>query len=183
MKQSRLASFIEQIGNTATGFIIALVVQWVAFPLIYGVKSTHEQDLLIISIFTVASILRGYGWRRLMEALHVRRPLSPFMQAVIAERFRQIEGEGWDLEHDDRHEPGELATAGAAYALHTDPTHIRAGIVERCCPRFWPWSLAWWKPAGFRRDLVKACALIIAEGEKFDRQRKRKDVKPEARAA
>ena len=29
-----------------------------------------------------------------------------------------------------------------------------------------------WKPAGFRRDIVKACALIVAEGEKFDRQRR-----------
>ena len=36
---------------------------------------------------------------------------------VAAERKRQIEVEGWTAEHDDRHTPGELAQAGACYAL------------------------------------------------------------------
>jgi hypothetical protein len=86
---------------------------------------------------------------------------------VIAERFRQIEGEGWSLEHDDDlHSPGQLAAAGGAYALH-------AGTESTTTPHEWPWGSRWWKPSGFRRDLVKACALIIAEGDKFDRARKR----------
>ena len=36
---------------------------------------------------------------------------------VAAERKRQIEVEGWTAEHDDYHPPGELAQAGACYAL------------------------------------------------------------------
>ena len=116
-------------------------------------------------IFTVISIVRGYLMRRLFEALHIRRPLSPFMQAVIAERYRQIEQEGWSPDHDDGHYTGELAMAGSFYARH-------AGMPAGEPPYGWPWSAHWWKPAGFRRDIVKACALIVAEGEKFDRQRR-----------
>jgi hypothetical protein len=35
----------------------------------------------------------------------------------------------------------------------------------------WPssWSRTWWKPSGGRRDLVKACALMVAEIERRDR--------------
>lgn len=44
---------------------------------------------------TMISIARSYVLRRLVEALHIRRPLSPFMQAVIAERYRQVEVERW----------------------------------------------------------------------------------------
>ena len=32
---------------------------------------------------------------------------------VIAERRRQIEGEGWTQEHDDSHAPGEMAEAAS----------------------------------------------------------------------
>jgi hypothetical protein len=106
--------------------------------------------------------------RRLFEALHIRVPLSPFMLAVIAERRRQVEGEGWIAEHDDGHATGELAQAGAAYAQSAGTASL---LIP---PKVWPWSRDWWKPTGFRRDLVKAGALIIAEGERFDRQRKPK---------
>jgi hypothetical protein len=170
MKQSRLASFLEQLGNTLSGFVIAMIVQTTIFPLIYGVPSTLKQDLAVVLVFTVASIARGYVWRRAMEALHVRRPLSPFMQAVIAERFRHVEEEGWSAEHDDRHERGELAGAGACYA------HC-AGVnadENRKPPSEWPWDDECWKPYGFRRDLVRGASLIIAEGDKFDRQRNRR---------
>jgi hypothetical protein len=87
---------------------------------------------------------------------------------VLAERQRQIEIEGWTLEHDDTHSNGEMARAGAAYAYH-------AGLSgERRAARFpqgWPvgWALSWWKPTDRRRDLVKAGALIIAEIERLDR--------------
>ena len=39
---------------------------------------------------------------------------------VLAERARQIAAEGWTPEHDDEHDGGELARAGAAYALMAD---------------------------------------------------------------
>ncbi|MFG9114994.1 hypothetical protein ACEPXE_22595 [Pseudomonas aeruginosa] len=104
---------------------------------------------------------------------------------VQAERRRQITAEGWTPEHDDEHDSGELAAAGAAYALHAadhlNPYSQGDGGDE--APSCWPWhdgiagrgegpektEPAWWKPTTPRRDLVKACALALAEIERLDR--------------
>lgn len=166
MKQSKFMSMMESIINIVVGFGISLTAQVFFLPLL-GVTVSFTQNLYFALIMTVISIARSYLLRRLFEALHIRRPLSPFMQAVVAERYRQIEQEGWSADHDDGHYVGELAMAGSFYARH-------AGTPAGEPPHGWPWSLHWWKPAGFRRDIVKACALIIAEGDKFDRQRKAK---------
>lgn len=89
---------------------------------------------------------------------------------VLAERQRQVEAEGWTPEHDDQHDAGEMADAAACYAGNY---HIRYSMSStapaRPVPTLWPWSPAWWKPSGARRDLVKAAALIIAEIERLDR--------------
>lgn len=165
MKQSKLMSLIEQTTSTLAGFGISLAAQWFFLPLI-GVAIRFEQNLVFALIMTVISIGRGFVLRRVFEALHIRRPLSPFTQAVIAERFRQIEAEGWDAAHDDAHARGELAKAGSAYAAFAG-----AGKLGGRAPNLWPWEVEWFKPVGFRRDLVKGAALILAEGEKFDRAR------------
>lgn len=163
MKQSRLMSWVETCLNTGIGFVIAMATQVLVFPL-FGYSPPLSTNFKIACIFTVVSIVRGFVLRRLFEALRIHRHISPFMQAVIAERFRQIEGEGWDFAHDDAHYPGELALAGAAYASSCADTP----------PALWPWENDWWKPAGLRRNYVKSAALVIAEGEKFDRARKGK---------
>jgi hypothetical protein len=167
MKQSKLMSLIEAVVSILVGFGISVAAQAFFLPLL-GLEISLRQNLLFALIMTVISIARQFVMRRIFEALHIRRPLSAFMQAAIAERFRQIEGEGWSIEHDDEHDHGELSRAGACYARW-------AGMPMRdnLAPDSWPWSIDWWKPAGFRRDLVRAAALIIAEGEKFDRNRKR----------
>lgn len=176
MRQSRSMSMLEAGLSTAAGFGLSLLAQWCVLPLL-GVAATLSQNFAFAVIMTVLSLARQYVLRRIFEALHIRRPLSPFMQAVIAERFRQIEQEGWSHEHDDTHAPGEIALAGAAYAkqaqIHLESTSRFARHPNFYMPNFWLWSDQWWKPTGFRRDLVKAGALIVAEGEKFDRNRKR----------
>lgn len=166
MKQSKLMSWVETCLNTGIGFVIAITAQLLVFPL-FGFNPPLSTNLYIGLIFTVVSIVRGYVLRRLFEALHIRRPNSAFVSAVIAERFRQQDQEGWSTEHDDAHAQGDLALAGACYAES-------AGMPLDKTPIDWPWEDSWWKPAGFRRDLVRAAALIVAEGEKFDRNRKRK---------
>lgn len=82
---------------------------------------------------------------------------------VIRERVRQVEDEGFDAAHDDEEVLGQLARAGASYALSVE------GGVPAGPPVIWPWARAWWKPKNRRRDLVRAAALIIAEIERIDR--------------
>ncbi|MEF2271298.1 hypothetical protein [Pseudomonas aeruginosa] len=87
---------------------------------------------------------------------------------VQAKRRRQIEAEGWTPEHDDAHSHGEMARAAACYALagSSAPNDGTAALLVSLA---WPWDEQWWKPTSARRDLVKACALGLAEIERLDR--------------
>lgn len=85
---------------------------------------------------------------------------------VTAERFRQIEKEGWTPEHDDAHGNGEMSVAAACYAMMRPSYHSPLNGLAR---QIWPWSVEWWKPTDRRRNLVKAGALIVAEIERLDR--------------
>lgn len=98
--------------------------------------------------------------------------MSTAIEDVIAERQRQMAVEGWTPEHDDEHDDGNLAAAGAAYAVNAaDQLHpYSQGDGGNEQPIMWPWDAEWWKPKNPRRDLVRAAALIIAEIEKIDRQ-------------
>lgn len=171
MKQSRLMSWIETIVGTAIGFAIALATQLVVFPL-FGFSPPLSQNLAITAIFTIVSIARGYLLRRLFEALHIRTPLSPGLIAIAAERRRQIDVEGWTAEHDAAYPAGDLARAGACYALTVDKRAASNGDAGLAVvPSYWPWASRWWKPKDDRRDLVRAGALIVAELDKIDRDR------------
>ncbi|MDS9763906.1 hypothetical protein RMF19_26305 [Pseudomonas aeruginosa] len=87
---------------------------------------------------------------------------------VQAERRRQIEAEGWTPEHDDEHSHGQMARAAACYALagSSAPNDGTAALLVSLA---WPWDEQWWKPSTARRDMVKACALALAEIERLDR--------------
>lgn len=167
MKQSRATSFLKSCVSTGAGFAVAFVANMLILPW-FGLPIGHAENVLLTTIYTGISIARGYVLERLFEALGWRTRMSAFALAVLAERQRQIYVEGWSHEHDDWHERGELASAGACYAACAGVN--AADNAEP--PGDWPWDREWWKPSGFRRDLVKAGALIIAEGDKFDRNRK-----------
>ena len=91
--------------------------------------------------------------------------LTQAARDVLAERARQINAKGWTPERDDAYNPGVLSEAGSIYALHAfDPRRAKE------VPEGWPWVDAWWKPSKSpRRNLEKACALILAEIERYDR--------------
>lgn len=171
MRQSRSTSLLKSLISTGTGFGISLAAQWAILPVLLGAPVPLHANLSFAAIMTVISIARGYGLERFFEVMGWRVRLSPFVQAVIAERIRQVEIEGWSHEHDDDQVPGELAAAGAAYVKQAH-RHFSGDLDGP--PGFWPWAMTWWKPTNFRRDLVKGAALVVAEGEKFDRARRRK---------
>lgn len=177
MKQTKLMSWVETCLNTGIGFAIAIATQILVFPL-FGYDPPLSTNFKIALIFTVVSIVRGYVLRRLFEYFHIRVPMSPALVAIAAERRRQQDVEGYDLDHDDKHERGELAAAGACYALLPAKSHgfiCRGGLSDYdAMPPEWPWAPSWWKPDDDRRNLVRAGALILAELERLLRNRKRR---------
>ncbi|KKL56734.1 hypothetical protein LCGC14_2242470 [marine sediment metagenome] len=100
--------------------------------------------------------------------------LSEFGSLVINERKRQIEKEQWTAGHDDRHEWGELAKAGAAYAIHgTDATVTDPDWDD---DQSFPWP-EWDKREKHevKRRLVIAAALIWAEWDRITRRETREE--------
>jgi len=71
-------------------------------------------------------------------------------ELILEERKRQIEVEGFTIEHDmSDHEVGDLVTAASCYL---NPLRFLS----------WPFDKKSWKPKNIVRDLVRAGALIAA---------------------
>ncbi len=154
-----------------------------AHPVAQAQHSVPEglRELLEMLVVSDLRKMRYAGaWRREVHnrassilALLAAAPGNSVPQAwldVQAERRRQIEAEGWTPQHDDEHADGQMAQAAGCYALHaggigTDWPDGR----QNGSALFWPWDKDWWKPTTPRRDLVKACALALAEIERLDR--------------
>ncbi len=83
---------------------------------------------------------------------------------IAEERHRQMEVEGYTLEHDAGHSAGDLALAGACYALATLAMGERDWPMRKA-EELWPWASDKWKPTlgDPIRQLTKAGALIAAE--------------------
>lgn len=87
--------------------------------------------------------------------------------AILAERQRQVSGEGYDSRHDDEHVDGELLAVARMYWQRGIgiPVLMRPDGV----PVGFPWLDGWWKPKGPRRDLERAGALCLAEIDRLNR--------------
>jgi len=68
MSQSKKHSIIETIANTAAGFIISLLLTLYVLP-VWGFDPKIGQALEMTVLYTVASLIRGYGMRRLFNYL------------------------------------------------------------------------------------------------------------------
>ena len=73
--QSRLGSLLEQCLNIASGFLLSLLIWQLLGPALGYHVSMHD-NLLITSIFTVVSIVRGYLWRRFFNA-RLKKAFAP----------------------------------------------------------------------------------------------------------
>ncbi|SAG87521.1 Phage EaD protein [Enterobacter cloacae] len=85
---------------------------------------------------------------------------SQALRDVAAERQRQQSTKGYSTQQDDTYIGGELAAAAISYI---EPMEAES---------YWPadWHDDSFKPSDYRRNLVKAGALILAEIERIDRQ-------------
>ena len=85
--------------------------------------------------------------------------------SVLMERARQVTNEGYTEQHDDKYERNELLGAAICYLQH-DVFSLTQGTV----PAAWPWAPKTWKPKGYRQNLIRAAALILAELDRIDRK-------------
>ncbi|HFT3134930.1 TPA: hypothetical protein ACWV5T_005050 [Salmonella enterica subsp. enterica serovar Muenchen] len=94
-----------------------------------------------------------------VHELYVAPQLTPAATDVLAERQRQINVKGWTSEHDDAYIDCELAAAAIGYIEPMEAEY------------YWPadWHDDSFRPSDYRRNLVKATALLLAELERLDR--------------
>lgn len=68
MKDSRMISFIEVLINIASGFALAMLIWQFIIPFFYPhLEPSLAENFNMTAVFTVASVARGYFWRRFFE--------------------------------------------------------------------------------------------------------------------
>lgn len=77
---------------------------------------------------------------------------------ILKERRRQIEVEGYTIDHDGDKEVGDLVQAARCYRTCTSPN-------DTSPPATWPWREEDWKPRSRERNLVRAGALYLAASD------------------
>lgn len=108
------------------------------------------------------------------------------IKLIAQERYRQIDAEGFGVEHDAGYVDSELAWAACYYAMPClISTRCDCGALFLVTPEamfsYTGWDKEWAKRQGFSgdriRDLAKAGALIAAEIDRL--QRETPDPEPE----
>jgi len=92
------------------------------------------------------------------------------VEEIYAERRRQVDSEGWSLDHDDEHCTGELALAAAVYAAQAGLLWATTNSHREAVKWLWPFAGPPKLTGDPRRMLIKAGALIVAEIERLDRR-------------
>lgn len=82
--------------------------------------------------------LRNFGFTDIeLDAIRRGKRFGKIMSEgatrILKERIRQIEVEGWDADHDDEHDAGDLAVMAAGLAVYGTDAYIEdpAGRIER----------------------------------------------------
>jgi hypothetical protein len=64
--QTKRKSLIESVTQTVVGLVVSFGIQLVIYPLL-NIPVTFSQNLIITSVFFIASIIRGYIIRRIFN--------------------------------------------------------------------------------------------------------------------
>jgi hypothetical protein len=89
---------------------------------------------------------------------------------VLAERVRQIDEEGFTLEHDRGHHPGSLALASGSYINTAIDQLFGTHHLPTEKPDTWPWQREAWRPGTARENLIKGLAIGLAVLDRIDGQ-------------
>lgn len=73
LSQSKLASLVEVVTNMAVGFAVSVYAQAVIFPLYGFTTLTITENVQIVAIFTIISMVRSYLVRRFFNWLTARK--------------------------------------------------------------------------------------------------------------
>lgn len=68
--QSKKHSLIEICVGTVIGYACAVITQIIVFP-IFDIHKSPSENTMIAAVFTIISLIRGYGVRRLFNYFHV----------------------------------------------------------------------------------------------------------------
>lgn len=86
--------------------------------------------------------------------------LKSGIELIAEERQRQIEKEGWTIEHDVEHNKSQLSILAMLYVC---PPKYRLMLSPSNWFKIINWDIKWWKPTERIYELQKAGALIAAE--------------------
>lgn len=67
--QTKLGSLTEVVCSTAFGFVVSFILQLILAD-IYHLNTSVETDVKLVIWFTIASILRGYVFRRVFNKIN-----------------------------------------------------------------------------------------------------------------
>jgi len=104
------------------------------------------------------------GWQPPMPLFLNVPAVSPVAMAMVMERLRQQEGEGYSQDWDQQYTGGELIRAAGCYVFQA------AGIQPFAYQRFWPWPAHPMKRCDASESINKAVALLIADRERHHAQ-------------
>ncbi len=73
MAQSKKGSLLEVTLNMLTGFLVAWTLTYWFFPKYFGLTLSGGESWVITAVYTVASVIRSYVWRRVFNAYIIRQ--------------------------------------------------------------------------------------------------------------
>jgi hypothetical protein len=68
--QSPAVSFVEVLANVMAGYVLAMLVQLLVFP-VFRLRVSLGESLIIGLVFTVVSMVRSYMLRRMFERIRI----------------------------------------------------------------------------------------------------------------
>lgn len=186
--QSRVATLVNYVFNRPAGEpaqeVGGVMVTLAGYCWVAGLDMHAAGDAELLRITRPEIMEKIRRKQEAKNALHFDTPLpgnsappaqavnaGPGVQAIAAERERQITAEGFSRDRDQQYQRGELAKAATAYvqlaAMDLD-AGTRDHIAWHGPSAVWPWPSEWWRPVDARRDLVRAGALIAAQIDLLD---------------